>query len=228
MAAEFVIEWDQAGEKMFETGVDRGVLYTQSSTGTYPSGVAWNGLTGVTESPSGAETTALWADNTKYLNLVSAEEFGGTIEAYMYPDEFKPCIGEEELVEGITVGQQKRKPFGLSYRTKIGSDTQGNDAGYKIHLVYGCSASTSERAYSSVNDSPEAITFSYEFSTTPVNVTGKKPTSLIVIDSTKVDATKLAAFEKILYGTPATTEGGQDVAPKLPLPDDVYTHFSAN
>lgn len=205
--------WDQTGERLFETGVKQGVLYVQAD-GAYPKGVAWNGLTAVTESPSGAEATALYADDIKYLNLMSAEEFGGTIEAYMYPDEFKACNGETEVATGVTIGQQARKVFGLCYRTTIGNDTEGNDHGYKLHLVYGAQASVSEKAYSTINDSPEAITFSWEFTTTPVNVTGHKPTAIITIDSTKVDAEKMAALEAKLYGS-------ESEEATLPLPDDI-------
>ena len=222
---EYALEWDKSGERLYETGVDRGVLYPQGSNGTYPKGVAWNGLTNVTESPSGAEATPLYADNIKYLNLISAEEFGATVEAYTYPDEFAECNGESALSTGVSIGQQARKTFGLAYRTKIGNDVDANDHGYKLHLVYGCLASPSERAYATINDSPEAITFSWEIKTTPVNVTGFKPTALITIDSTKVDGTKLAALETILYGTPAS--GGQAaVDPKLPLPNEIATLFN--
>lgn len=210
--------WDKTGERKYETGVSKGVLYPQSN-GTYPKGVAWNGLTAVNESPSGAEATPLYADNIKYLNLMSAEEFGATIEAYMYPDEFAECNGEKDLVDGVSIGQQKRTPFGLSYQTKIGSDTD-NDLGYKIHLIYGALAAPSEKAYATVNDSPEAITFSWEVSTTPVEVSGAKPTASLTIDSTKVTPEKLAAFEKILYG-----DG--DTEARLPLPDEVATLFNA-
>lgn len=213
------LEWDKSGERLFETGVNRGVLYVQEGT-AYPKGVAWNGLTAVTESPSGAEATALYADDIKYLNLTSAEEFGGTIEAYMYPDEFKSCNGEADLIDGVSIGQQARKPFGFCYRTTIGSDTDGNNHGYKLHLIYGALASVSEKAYATVNDSPEAITFSWEFSTTPVNVSNYKPTSLLTVDSTKVDATKLAALEAALYGT-------DEKEAYLPLPDEVVTILSA-
>jgi hypothetical protein len=209
--------WDKTGERKYETGVSKGVLYKQSN-GTYPKGVAWNGLTAVNESPSGAEATPLYADNIKYLNLMSAEEFGATIEAYMYPDEFAECNGEKDLVDGVSIGQQKRTPFGLSYQTKIGSDTD-NDLGYKIHLIYGALAAPSEKAYATVNDSPEAITFSWEVSTTPVEVSGAKPTASLTIDSTKVTPEKLAAFEKILYGD-------TDVEARLPLPDEVATLFN--
>ena len=193
------IVWDQSGERTYETGVKYGVLYPVSS-GNYGTGVAWNGLTAVTESPSGAETTSLYADDIKYLNLVSAEDFGGTIEAYTYPEEFKQCDGSASIADGVVIGQQDRKSFGLFYRTTLGNDTDSNAYGYKLHIVYGALASPSEKAYSTINDSPEAITFSWEFKTTPVNVTGHKPTALITIDSTKCDPTKLAALEDILYG----------------------------
>ena len=209
--------WDKSGERLYETGVKQGVLYVQDTTGTYPTGVAWNGLTAVTESPSGAEATALYADDIKYLNLVSAEELGGTIEAYMYPDEFAECDGSVALTPGMYIGQQDRKTFGLCYRTTLGNDTDSNKYGYKLHLIYGALAAPSEKAYATINDSPEAITFSWEFKTTPVNVTGHKPTASIVIDSTKVDAEKLAALEKILYGDD-TGDG-----PRLPLPDEVLS-----
>lgn len=206
------IIWDQTGERFYETGVSKGVLYPLTA-GAYSNGVAWNGLTAVNESPSGAEATPLYADNIKYLNLMSAEEFGATIEAYTYPDEFAACNGEAELATGISIGQQARSTFGLSYQTKIGND-QNSELGYKIHLIYGALAAPSEKAYATVNDSPEAITFSWEISTTPVEVTGFKPTATIVVDSTKVDAEKLAALEAILYGTE------QDEA-RLPLPNEV-------
>ena len=206
--------WDQTGERLYETGVRQGVLYLQASGGTYPKGVAWNGLTNITETPSGAEATALYADDIKYLNLISAEELGGTIEAYTYPDEFAECDGSASLTDGVYIGQQDRKSFGLCYRTTLGNDVESNAHGYKLHLIYGALASPSEKAYSTINDSPEAITFSWEFNTTPVNVTGHKPTASITIDSTKVDTTKMAALEKILYGD-------TDVEPRLPLPDEV-------
>lgn len=214
------LTWDNTGERIFETGVKQGVLYPIQSDGKYTKGVAWNGLTAVTESPSGAEATALYADDIKYLNLLSNEEFGATIEAYTYPDEFAECDGSAELATGVMIGQQKRKIFGLCYRTTIGNDVDGNDHGYKLHLVYGCLAAPSEKAYSSINDSPDAITFSWEVSTTPVNVAGFKPTSQITIDSTKADPTKLAALEAILYGSESTEA-------KLPLPDEVATTMSA-
>ena len=214
------LTWDNIGERFFETGVKQGVLYPIQSDGKYTKGVAWNGLTAVTESPSGAEATPLYADDIKYLNLLSNEEFGATIEAYTYPDEFAECDGSAELVTGVMIGQQKRKVFGLCYRTTIGNDVDGNDHGYKLHLIYGCLAAPSEKAYSTINDSPEAITFSWEVTTTPVNVEGFKPTSQITIDSTKADPTKLAALEAVLYGS-AETEA------KLPLPDEVATLMSA-
>ena len=214
------LTWDNTGERIFETGVKQGVLYPIQSDGKYTKGVAWNGLTAVTESPSGAEATALYADDIKYLNLLSNEEFGATIEAYTYPDEFAECDGSAELATGVMIGQQKRKTFGLCYRTTIGNDVEGNDYGYKLHLVYGCLAAPSEKGYSTINDNPDAITFSWEVSTTPVNVEGFKPTSQITIDSTKADPTKLAALEAILYGSESTEA-------KLPLPDEVATPMSA-
>lgn len=217
------IVWDKTGERFYETGVEKGVLYRfDSLTNTYTNGVAWNGLTAVNESPSGAESSPLYADNIKYLNLISAEEFGGTIEAYTYPDEFAECDGSAELAPGVIIGQQSRKIFGLSYVTKVGNDSDGQDHGYKIHLVYGCQASPSEKGYSTINDSPEAITFSWEFTTTPVNVTGFKPTSVITIDSRITDAEKLKALEDILYGTDAGAEGTPAATtPRLPFPDEV-------
>ena len=207
--------WDKIGERFFETGVNKGVLYPQSAEGAYPKGVAWNGLTAVTESPSGAEATPLYADNIKYLNLTSAEEFGATIEAYTYPEEFGACNGEASLTEGVSIGQQKRTPFGMSYQTKVGNDVN-EDLGYKIHLIYGAKAAPSEKAYATINDSPEAITFSWEVTTTPVEVAGFKPTATVVIDSTKVDAEKLAALEAVLYGT-------ESEEARLPLPDEVLS-----
>jgi hypothetical protein len=206
--------WDKTGERLYETGVKQGVLYPQAAGGTYPKGVAWNGLTNITETPSGAEATALYADDIKYLNLISTEELGGTIEAYTYPDEFAECDGSAALTAGVYIGQQNRKTFGLCYRTTLGNDVDSNAYGYKLHLVYGALAAPSEKAYATINDSPEAITFSWEFSTTPVNVAGFKPTANIVIDSTKVDAEKLAALEKILYGD-------TEAEARLPLPDEV-------
>ena len=213
------ITWDTAGERFYETGVKMGVLYPIQADGKYTKGVAWNGLTAVTESPSGAEASALYADDIKYLNLMSNEEFGATIEAYTYPDEFAECDGSAALADGVMLGQQKRKTFGLCYRTTLGNDVDGNDYGYKLHLIYGCLAAPSEKAYSSINDSPEAITFSWEVSTTPVAVTGFKPTSQITIDSTKVDETKLKALEDLLYG-------GESSEAKLPLPDEIASLFS--
>ena len=195
------ITWDATGERLFETGVDHGVLYVlNSTTGVYGNGVAWNGLTGVTESPDGAEPTDLWADNIKYATLRSAETFGLTIEAYTYPDEFGECDGSSSPVEGVHIGQQSRKPFGFSYRTKVGSDTDTEANNYKIHVIYNCTASPSERSYETINDSPDAITFSWEVTTTPVNVTGYKPTSEITIDAWKLDSSKLTALENALYG----------------------------
>ena len=214
--------WDQTGERYYETGVKQGVLYVQATGGTYPKGVAWNGLTAVTESPSGAEATALYADDIKYLNLMSAEEFGATIEAYTYPDEFAQCDGSASLAEGVSIGQQARKAFGLCYRTTVGNDVDGNDYGYKLHIIYGALAAPSEKAYATINDSPEAITFSWEVTTTPVNVAGYKPTASITIDSTKVDAAKLTALEKILYGS--DEESGSEA--RLPLPDEIARMFS--
>ena len=212
------IVWDEAGTRLYETGVKQGVLYPQDDKGAYPKGVAWNGLTAVTESPSGAEATALYADDIKYVNLRSAEEFGATIEAYTYPDEFAVCDGSAELAAGVSIGQQKRAAFGLSYRTTLGNDVKENDYGYKLHLIYGATAAPSEKAYATINDSPEAITFSWELTTTPVAVTGFKPTASLTIDSTKVNAEKLAALEAILYGT-------EEKEAYLPLPDEVAELF---
>lgn len=209
------IVWDQTGERLYETGVKNGVLYVQEN-GTYPKGVAWNGLTAVTESPSGAEPTALYADDTKYVNLVSAEEFGATVEAYTYPDEFAECDGSASIADGVYIGQQNRKTFGLSYKTTVGNDVNNNNYGYKLHLIYGAVASPSEKSYSTINDSPDAITFSWEISTTPVNVTGHKPTALLTIDSTKVDPTKLAKLEAVLYGS-------SEADARLPLPDEIVS-----
>lgn len=206
-------QWDKVGERKYETGTDRGVLYPQVS-GEYPLGVVWNGLTGVTESPSGAEATSIWADNMKYLTLRSVEEFGGTITAYMSPPEFDACDGTVSVADGISIGQQTRQAFGMCYRTKIGNDTDGEDYGYKLHLVYGATVSPSERAYATVNDSPEAMELSWTFDTTPVNVTGKKPTSVLTIVSTECDADVLAALEDKLYGTDSDD-------PYLPLPDEI-------
>ena len=220
--------WDKTGERLFETGVSKGVLYPIQTGGVYTKGYAWNGLSAVTESPSGAEATPIYADNIKYLNMLSAEEFAATIEAYTYPDEFAECDGSANLADGVSIGQQARKTFGLCYRTEIGNDVDGNDHGYKLHLIYGCMAAPSEKAYATINDSPEAISFSWEVSTTPVNVNGFKPTASITIDSTKADAEKLAALEEILYGKDPTTESaGDGVEPRLPLPDEIATLMAA-
>lgn len=213
-----VLTWDNVGERQYETGVDRGVLYIPTG-GVYDIGYAWNGLVSVTESPSGAEATAQYADNIKYLNLVSAEEFGATIEAFTYPKEFAQCDGSATPEPGISVGQQPRKGFGLSYRTRVGNDVIGTDAGYKLHLVYGALAAPTEKAFTTINDSPEAITFSWEITTSPVTVTGLKPTSILTIDSTKVDPAALLILENALYGTAGTS-------PRLPLPDEVIAIFA--
>ena len=206
--------WDESGKRVYETGVRNGVLYVQGENGQYENGVAWNGLTAVTESPSGAEPTALYADDIKYLELFSAEEFGATIEAYTYPEEFEACDGSASLGKGVTIGQQDRKAFGLCYRTVVGNDVKGNEHGYKLHLVYGAKAKPSEKAYATVNDSPEAVTFSWEVTTTPVNVAGFKPTATVTIDSTKIQPDKLKAIEDKLYGT-------QDQEPALLMPDEI-------
>ena len=208
------IVWDAIGEHTFETGVRNGVLYLKGVEGTYNTGVAWNGLTSVSESPEGAEATDLYADDIKYLTLMSAENFKATIEAYTYPVEFEECDGSATIAKGVVIGQQPRKPFGLCYRTAIGNDTDGNEHGYKLHIVYGCQASPSEKQYSTINDSPEAITFSWEVNTTPVNVNGKKPTATLIIDSTKADKAKLTALEAILYGS-------EEQEPRLPMPDEI-------
>ena len=207
------LTWDDLGKRFYETGVKQGVLYPQVG-GAYPKGVAWNGLTAVTESPSGAEPTPLYADDIKYLELTSNEEFGCTIEAYTYPDEFKACNGEATLAEGVTIGQQTRVPFGFCYKTVLGNDEKKNDYGYKLHLVYGATASVSEKAFQTINDSPEAITFSWEVTTTPVAVKGFKPTAILTIDSTTIAADKLTALEDILYGK-------ETVEARLPLPDEI-------
>ena len=207
------LTWDDLGKRFYETGVKQGVLYPQEG-GAYPKGVAWNGLTAVTESPSGAEPTPLYADDIKYLELTSNEEFGCTIEAYTYPDEFKACNGEATLAEGVTIGQQTRVPFGFCYKTVLGNDEKKNDYGYKLHLVYGATASVSEKAFQTINDSPEAITFSWEVTTTPVAVKGFKPTAILTIDSTTIAADKLTALEDILYGK-------ETVEARLPLPDEI-------
>lgn len=222
------IVWDAVGEHLYETGVDQGVVYPQDAAGAYPAGYAWNGLTGVTESPSGAEPTDLWADNIKYLSLLSAEDFGLTIEAYTYPDEFANLDGTASPVNGLRIGQQTRKPFGFCYRSIVGNDTQSNDHGYKLHLIYNCKASPSEKAYSTVNDSPEAITFSWTVTTTPVTIgtvnnVKYKPTAQLIIDTTKLttteEKTRLAALETILYGS-------ENSDASLPLPARVISILS--
>lgn len=218
--------WDKTGERRIETGVDHCALYVYNpSTKTYGNGVAWNGITAISEKPEGAEATDLYADNILYLSLLSAEKLKGTIEAYTYPDEFEACDGSAELTKGVKIGQQDRVAFGLVYRTKIGDDVAGQDRGYKLHVLYGCKASPSEKGYKTVNDSPEAISFSWEISTTPVNVAGAKPTSLLTISSLDVDGTKLKALEAKLFG--ADAQGGQQAAePKLLLPDEIKAHFA--
>lgn len=222
-----LLTWDQVGQKLYETGVDRGVLYPQVINPTtkavsYPKGIAWDGLTAVNDNPSGGESNKQYADNQVYLNLISAEEYAATIEAFYYPDEFEECDGSKEVAPGVHISQQNRKGFGLSYRSLIGSDTEGTDYGYKIHLVYGCLAAPSEKAHATINESPEAGTFSWEVSTTPVPIEGSKPSATIVIDSTKVDATKLAELEAIIYGT---TDGTNTTDARLPLPDEVIDIF---
>lgn len=212
------LEWDNVGERYYETGVEKGVLYVQDK-GAYPKGVAWNGLTAVNENPSGADTNAVYADNIKYLNLLSSEDFGATIEALMYPDEFKECNGESEIAKGVVIGQQKRKQFGLCYRTLVGNDTDGEEHAYKLHIIYGALAAPSEKSYQTINDSPDTVSFSWEISTTPVNVSGKKPTALLVIDSRTADAEKLKQLEDILYGS-------ENTEPRLPLPDEIITLMS--
>ena len=221
------IVWDKAAEHIYETGVDHGVLYPQKDTGEYDKGVAWNGLTAVTESPSGAEATDLYADNIKYLSLLSAETFAATIEAYTYPDEFATLDGSAELSPGVMIGQQARSAFGLCYRTQVGNDVKGSDYGYKLHIIYGAKASPSEKAYSTINDSPEAITFSWELSTTPVAVEGFKPTASLVIDSTKVGAEKMAKLEAKLYGTDAASGGEAATEPTLLLPNEIKALLEA-
>ena len=221
------IVWDKSSERLYETGVKNGVLYVQGTGGTYTKGVAWNGLASVTESPSGAEPTPLYADDIKYLNLLSTEEFGATIEAYTYPDEFAECDGSKSIAAGVYIGQQARKTFGMCYKTTLGNDTEGNDHGYKLHIIYGALAAPSEKAYETINDSPEAIAFSWEISTTPVNVKGSKPTATIVIDSTKANPEKLAALEVILFGADAPNGEGAGTDPRLPLPDEIATLMTA-
>ena len=213
--------WDASGTRLYETGVDRGVLYVRDVSGTYPKGVPWNGLTKVSESPEGAESSAQYADNIKYVNIQSAEEFKGTIEAFTYPEEFGECDGTAEPKPGVYIGQQNRSTFGFSWRTRIGDDISGLDAGYKIHIVWGALASPSEKEYETINDSPEAMTFSWEISTTPMSVTGYKPTSSMTIDSTKVSPAALAAIEDALYGD------NQSGIAKLPTPDAVLALVTA-
>jgi len=213
--------WDDTGKRLYETGVQNGVLYPRNSSGAYPLGVAWNGLISVTESPSGAESNKVYADNITYLNLISTEEFGATIEAYTYPDEFAACDGSGELATGVFIGQQSRQVFGLAYKSILGNDVAGNDLGYKLHLIYGANAAPSEKAYATINDSPEAITFSWEVTTTPIEVTGFKPTASITIDSTKVPAAKLATLETILFGS-------ANADPRLPLPNEIATLMAAD
>lgn len=213
------IIWDNTGEKLYETGVKNGVLYLQTA-GVYNKGVAWNGLTAVTESPSGAEPTNLYADDIKYISLYSAEEFGATVEAYTYPEEFAECDGSASIADGVWIGQQARKPFGLCYTTTVGNDTDGAGFGYKLHLLYGCMASPSEKSYSTINDSPEAITFSWELTTTPTNVTGHKPTACLTIDSTKCDKDRLAELEAILFGSESSE-------PRMPMPDEIANIMNA-
>lgn len=213
--------WDQAGQKLYENGVDQGVLFVQAANGTYQSGVAWNGLTAVNQSPSGGDANPLYADNIKYLDLRSAEDFGATVEAYTYPDEFAVCDGSAEIAPGVMAGQQARRSFGFSYRTLIGNDTEGDAHGYKIHIIYNATVSPSEKSYGTVNDSPDAINFSWELTTTPIAVTGFKPTAHIEIDSTKVDEAKLTTLENLLYGT-------ENAEPTLPLPDRLVEIFSTS
>ena len=210
------LTWDQTGERIYETGVSNGVLYVQKANGSYDNGVAWNGLSTVTESPSGAESNAIYADNIKYLALTSAEEFGATVEAYTYPDEFAECDGSAEVADGVMIGQQDRKAFGMAYKTIVGNDTEKNAHGYKLHMIYGATAAPSEKGYSTVNDSPEPITLSWELSTTPVEVTGYKPTATLVIDSTKANSEKLKALEDILFGSDETEA-------RLPMPNEVIS-----
>ena len=226
MAETYPLTWNNEGERFYETGVKKTVLYLKENKNVeqqpYAKGVAWNGVTSISESPSGAEATALYADDIKYLNLLSNEEFAASIEAYTYPDEFAECDGSAELVKGISIGQQPRKQFGLCYRTAVGNDVDGTEKGYKLHLIYNCLAAPTEKSYATINDSPEAITFSWDISTTPVEVAGHKPTAVVTIDSTKLDETgktKLTALEDILYGKD-TTE------PRLPLPDEIATLFA--
>lgn len=228
------VRWDQIGEKLFQTGCDHGVLYPQSNK-SYPKGYAWSGLTGVTQNPGGAEENAVYADNIKYLGLLSAETFGATVECLYYPDEWAQCNGETEVAEGVNIGQQRRNSFGFSWRTKIGNDTEGEDYGYIIHLAYGCKASPSDVSNETVNESPDVATLSYTITTTPIDVNGKgpdgkpyKPTSHITLNSTKMDPEKLAEIEAILYGTDGTGEDGEGgTEPRLPLPDEIISMLAA-
>lgn len=212
------LTWDDTGARLYETGVRMGVLYPQADNGTYPKGVAWNGLTAVNQNPSGAEANKQYADDINYLNLYSAEEFGATIEAFTYPEEFAECDGSAEAADGVYLGQQPRKAFGFAYRTVVGNDVKGDAYGYKLHLIYGCKASPSSKGYQTINNSPEAINFSWEVTTTPVNVEGFKPVATLEIDSTKVDADALQTLEDKLYGTAS-------VEAQLPLPDQVIAIF---
>lgn len=222
----WLLKWDQTGEKLYELGCDRGVLYKQNASGAYGDGVAWNGLSSVSESPSGGDSNPIYADNKKYLDLRAVEEIEGSIEAYTYPPEWMECDGSKQVVEGVTIGQQTRTPFGLTYRTLIGNDTLQTDFGYKIHLIYGATASPSEKSYETENDSPDPQAFSWDYTTVKIDIDGYKPTASIIIDSTKVDKDKLASFESILYGTAASTEGGTGTPARLPLPAEVFSHFS--
>jgi hypothetical protein len=215
------LKWDQTGEKLYETGVEQVALFVQDANGAYPKGVAWNGVTAVNESPSGADETALYANDTKYLGLRAKEDYGSTIEAYTYPDEFEQCDGSAEVATGVTIGQQARKPFGLAYKTLIGNDTEGESQGYKLQLVYNATASPSEKSHSTINESPEAVTMSWEVTTTPLPIPGFKPSSQMTINSTKVDHDKLVAFEKIVYGS-------TEAEARLPLPAEVIQHFGAS
>lgn len=220
------LQWDKVGERLYETGLDRGVLFPMDDKGTYEKGVAWNGITAVNENPSGAESTPLYADNQKYLNLLSAEDFGATVEAYTYPPEFEACDGSAEIIPGISIGQQNRKSFGLAYRSLVGNDVSGQEYGYKIHLVYGGKAAPSGKQRQTVNESPEAVTFSWELTTTPVAVPGFKPTAHLIIDSTKVSKNTLTAIENILYGQDADAEHEIEASePRLPLPEELITLF---
>lgn len=226
----FNLQWDATGEHLYETGIRRAVLYPQHSDGTYPKGVVWNGVTGVTEKPTGAEATAKYADDIKYLNLYSLEEFEATLKAYTFPDEFYECDGTAAYTEGMYIGQQERKSFGLCYRTAIGNEIDGDKHGYKIHIVYGAKASPSERDYATINDSPEAIEFSWEIKTVPVDVPGFKPTATVVIDATKFEPEKIAALEQVLYGTAATTGANPTpaVEARLPLPAEIKDILTSN